>query len=102
GTFNLLPVTPLDGSTAILLFMSETRAQRYQDWLRGYSYGLLGLVVALFAIQYVYEPIETFAKQVLLWSHFRFSKGWSPVGAPPGFNPNPFPDVRQNGTMSSC
>src|SRR5204862_6074100 len=46
-TFNLLPVTPLDGSTAIMLFMSETRAQRYLDWLRGNSYGVLGLVAAL-------------------------------------------------------
>ena len=70
GTFNLLPVPPLDGSTAIMLFMGETRAQRYLDWLRGNSYGVLGLVVALFAFQYVYAPIETFARQVLLWSHF--------------------------------
>lgn len=70
GTFNLLPVTPLDGSTAIMLFMSETRAQGYLDWLRGNSYGLLGLVVALFAFPRVYAPIEAFAKQVLLWSHF--------------------------------
>ena len=70
GTFNLLPVTPLDGSTAIMLFMGETRAQRYLDWLRGNSYGILGLVAALFAFQYVYAPIESFARQVLLWSHF--------------------------------
>ena len=70
GTFNLLPVTPLDGSTAIMLFMGETRAQRYLDWLRGNSYGVLGLVIALFAFPYVYTPIESFAKQVLLWSHF--------------------------------
>jgi Zn-dependent protease len=70
GTFNLLPVTPLDGSTAIMLFMGETRAQRYLDWLRGNSYSVLGLVVALLAFRYVYAPIESFARQVLLWSHF--------------------------------
>ena len=70
GTFNLLPVTPLDGSTAIMLCMTETRAQRYLDWLRGNSYGVLGLVVALFAFRYVYAPIESFVTQVLLWSHF--------------------------------
>ena len=29
GTFNLLPVPPLDGSTGIMLFMGESRAQRY-------------------------------------------------------------------------
>ena len=70
GTFNLLPVTPLDGSTAIMLFMGETRAQRYLDWLRGNSYGILGLVVAIFAFRYVYGPIEAFATEVLLRSHF--------------------------------
>ena len=29
GTFNLLPVPPLDGSTAIMLLMDETTAGRY-------------------------------------------------------------------------
>jgi len=70
GTFNLLPVMPLDGSKAIMLFMGERRAQRYLDWIRSNQYGILGLVVALFAFQYVYAPIEAFAKQVLLWNHF--------------------------------
>src|SRR5437762_13154852 len=41
GTFNLLPVPPLDGSTGIMLFMGETRAQRYLDWLRGNSYAMV-------------------------------------------------------------
>ncbi|SRR6266567_2037644 len=70
GTFNLLPVTPLDGSTAIMLFMPEYRAQRYLDWLRGNQYGILGLVLALFAFRYVYAPIEAFAMGILLRSHF--------------------------------
>jgi Zn-dependent protease len=70
GTFNLLPVTPLDGSTAIMLFMPETRAQRYLDWIRGSQYGLLGLVVALFAFRYVYGPVEAIATELLLRSHF--------------------------------
>jgi Zn-dependent protease len=70
GTFNLLPVTPLDGSTGIMLFMGEKSAGRYLDWLRGNSFGILGLVAALFVFQYAYAPIENFAKVVLLWSHF--------------------------------
>lgn len=70
GTFNLLPVPPLDGSTGIMLFMGEKSAGRYLDWLRGNSYGILGLVAALFVFQYAYAPIENFAKVVLLWSHF--------------------------------
>ncbi|HKW31826.1 MAG TPA: site-2 protease family protein [Candidatus Acidoferrum sp.] len=70
GTFNLLPVQPLDGSTAIMLFMPEYRAGRYLDWLRGNQYGILGLVLALFGFQYVYRPIEAFAMGILLRSHF--------------------------------
>lgn len=70
GTFNLLPVTPLDGSTAIMLFMPEYRAQRYLDWLRGSQYGILGLVLALLAFNYLYDPIRTFATELLLRSHF--------------------------------
>ncbi len=70
GTFNLLPVTPLDGSKVIMLLMGENRAQRYLDWLRGNSYGILGLVAAVFAFRYVYGPIEAFATEVLLRSHF--------------------------------
>jgi len=70
GTFNLLPVTPLDGSTAIMLFMGENHAQRYLDWLRGNSYGILGLVLAVLVFRYIYDPIETLARDFLLWSHF--------------------------------
>jgi Zn-dependent protease len=70
GTFNLLPVPPLDGSTGIMLFMGETRAQRYLDWVRGNSYGILGLVLAIFAFRYVYGPIESVATEVFLKSHF--------------------------------
>jgi len=70
GTFNLLPVAPLDGSTAIMLLMSETRAQRYLDWLRGNSYGILGLVLGLVVFQYIYGPIKTFAIEHLLQGRF--------------------------------
>jgi Zn-dependent protease len=70
GTFNLLPVPPLDGSSAIMLFMREERAQRYLDWLHASSYGMLGLLVAIVAFRYVYDPIRTIATEVLLRSHF--------------------------------
>ena len=70
GTFNLLPVPPLDGSAAIMLFMGETRAQRYQDWLRGNSYAMVGLLLGMVAFRYVYAPIEHIAVYYLLQSHF--------------------------------
>ena len=61
GTFNLLPVPPLDGSTVVMLFMSEDRAHKYLDWLRGNSYAMLGLLLAMVTFRYIYSPIENFA-----------------------------------------
>jgi Zn-dependent protease len=69
GTFNLLPVPPLDGSTAIMLLMNGGTAQRYLDWLRGSSYARLGLLVGLLAFRYFYGPVESFATNLLLRSH---------------------------------
>jgi len=70
GTFNLLPVPPLDGSTAIMLFMGESRSQRYLDWLRGNSYAMVGLLLGILAFRYIYAPIKAIATYFLLQSHF--------------------------------
>ena len=70
GTFNLLPVPPLDGSAGIMLFMSESGAQRYLDWLRGNSFAMVGLLVGLLIFRYFYGPVENFATNLLLRSHF--------------------------------
>jgi len=59
GTFNLLPLPPLDGSTAIMLFMGERTSQRYLDWLRGSSYVMVGLLLAIVGFPYVYEPVQS-------------------------------------------
>ena len=66
GTFNLLPVPPLDGSTGIMIFMRESRAQRYLDWLRGNSYAMLGLLVGIIGFRYIFGPIEVFAMDIFL------------------------------------
>jgi len=65
GTFNLLPVPPLDGSTAIMVLMTENRAQRYLDWIRGNSYGMAGMLVALLLFWRIYPHVERFALQIL-------------------------------------
>jgi Zn-dependent protease len=46
GTFNLLPVPPLDGNTGITLFMSEEGALRFLEWTRTQGFGMLGLILA--------------------------------------------------------
>jgi hypothetical protein len=53
-----------------MLFMSENRAQRYIDWLRGNSFAMVGLLVGLLVFRYFYAPVENFATNLLLRSHF--------------------------------
>jgi Zn-dependent protease len=67
GVFNLLPAPPLDGSTVIMLFMSENTAKRYLDWLRGNSYALLGLLLAYLVFERIYGPIQRFLTVLLLY-----------------------------------
>jgi Zn-dependent protease len=69
GTFNLLPVSPLDGSTVILLFMSERTAQKYLEWLRGNSFAMAGLLVGILVFRYIYDPINSFVSMLLLPSN---------------------------------
>jgi Zn-dependent protease len=65
GTFNLLPVPPLDGSTGIMLLMTENRAQRYLDWIRGNSYAMAGLLVGLVLFQRIYPFVQDLALKIL-------------------------------------
>jgi Zn-dependent protease len=65
GTFNLLPVPPLDGSTAIMLLMDERRAQGYLDWIRSNNYGIAGLLVGLLVFQRVFPYVQSFVLNLL-------------------------------------
>jgi Zn-dependent protease len=65
GTFNLLPVPPLDGNTGITLFMSETNALRFIDWFRTQGFGFIGLVLAWYLFDKIFSPIFRFALGVL-------------------------------------
>jgi Zn-dependent protease len=64
GTFNLLPVPPLDGSTGIMVFMVEDRAQRYLDWLRGNSFAMAGLLVGLVIFRRIFPFVESVALRI--------------------------------------
>jgi Zn-dependent protease len=69
GTFNLLPVPPLDGSTGIMLLMSENRAQRYLDWLRGNSYAMAGILVGLLLFRQIFPYVQHYATALLIQGH---------------------------------
>jgi Zn-dependent protease len=66
GTFNLLPVPPLDGSAGIMVFMSESRAQSYLAWLRGNNFAIAGLLVGLVVFQRIFPYVRDFVENLLL------------------------------------
>jgi Zn-dependent protease len=57
GTFNLLPVPPLDGHTGITLLMSKDAALRFLDWSRTYGLGMVGLLLAWVVYDKLFEHI---------------------------------------------
>jgi len=66
GVFNLLPVPPLDGSSAIMLLMSEDRARGYLDWIRTGTFAMPGILVSLIIFRYIFPPVESFIQALLL------------------------------------
>jgi Zn-dependent protease len=65
GTFNLLPVPPLDGATGITVLMSERAALRFLEFTRDPTFSMAGIVAAWFLFGRLFEPIFTFALNVL-------------------------------------
>jgi Zn-dependent protease len=65
GTFNLLPVPPLDGNTGITLFMSEDRARRFMDWTTRSALGFAGILLAWFIYGRLFDYIFRAALVVL-------------------------------------
>ena len=66
GVFNLIPVPPLDGSSVIMLLMSEDRARGYLDWIRGGTFAMPGILVSLIIFRYLFPPVESFIQSLLL------------------------------------
>ncbi len=65
GTFNLLPVPPLDGHTGITLLMTERAALKFLDWTQSSGLGLLGLLVAWVLFGRIFNFIWTLALSLL-------------------------------------
>ena len=65
GTFNLLPVPPLDGNSGITLLMSQSTALKFMEWTRTSGYGMLGLVIAWFVYGRVFNYIFPVALNLL-------------------------------------
>jgi Zn-dependent protease len=66
GTFNLIPVPPLDGFSAIGLLLPETGARRFQELghsMRGFTY--LGLLIAWRVFDPIFYPLYAMSLRVL-------------------------------------
>ena len=64
-TFNLLPVPPLDGNTAIGLLMTESAALRFYEFSRQPGFAMIGLLLAWSFFGRVVGPIFVFALKLL-------------------------------------
>jgi Zn-dependent protease len=65
GTFNLLPVPPLDGNTGITLFMNGETALRFLNWSRSQGFGMIGLLLAWYVYDKLFPYIFRFALAAL-------------------------------------
>jgi len=65
GTFNLLPVPPLDGGTGVTLLMTERTALRYLSFTRQPMFQMAGLVASWWLFDKAFDPIFTLALSVL-------------------------------------
>ena len=63
--FNLIPLPPLDGSNALLLFLSNEAAERYESFLHHPTYRIIGLIIAWQIFGTVFEPIHILALNIL-------------------------------------
>jgi Zn-dependent protease len=66
GTFNLLPVPPLDGFGAVGLLLGEDAAGRFQEFgqkIRGFS--MIGLLIAWKVFDPIFDPVFTLSLRVL-------------------------------------
>ncbi len=71
GTFNLLPVPPLDGNSGIALLMPERMAQRWLAGTRDSSFGAMGIVLGSLLFSKIFDPIFTLALNLLYpWAQY--------------------------------
>lgn len=65
GTFNLIPVPPLDGNTAIGLILPQGVARRVADFGRNRMLALVGILIAWKLFDYLFRPVFIAALNLL-------------------------------------
>jgi Zn-dependent protease len=65
GTFNLMPVPPLDGSTGLAFFMSDSMALKFLRFTHNPTFQMVGLVAAWLLFDRAFSPVFGIALNVL-------------------------------------
>jgi Zn-dependent protease len=65
GTFNLLPMPPLDGGTGVTILMSERTALRFLEFIQQPGFQMVGMIAAWMLFGKLFSPIFTFALNLL-------------------------------------
>jgi Zn-dependent protease len=68
GTFNLLPIPPLDGNAGVTILMSEERARSFLDVFRTPGMAMTGLIVAWIVFGRIFTHVFTFALNALYFA----------------------------------
>lgn len=63
--FNLLPIPPLDGSSAFSLFLPKEKARKYLQFIKNPAFAIFGIFIAWKLFDYIYISIFLFAINLL-------------------------------------
>lgn len=63
--FNLIPLPPLDGSEVVMLFLNDTDAEKYSDFINQGGFRLIGLVFAWYILDVIFSPVHLLALNIL-------------------------------------
>jgi Zn-dependent protease len=67
--FNLLPLPPLDGSGILPLALDDETARKYMDFIHNPTFVIIGILIAWRLFDAVFNPIFTFALNLLYPGH---------------------------------
>ncbi|MBN2313312.1 MAG: site-2 protease family protein [Sedimentisphaerales bacterium] len=63
--FNLIPLPPLDGSDVLLLFLSDSDAERYTEFVHNGNFRIIGLMIAWYMMDIILGPAHALALNIL-------------------------------------
>ncbi len=69
GSFNLIPLPPLDGAAVVTMVMPYRIALRYLAFAYNRMFAILGLVVAWYFFDRVFRPVFDSAIRALYWGY---------------------------------